>query len=508
MIDIEKGQRRFEKAEEVIDYVCNMPPSEKEKEEEVIEYTPEDPDFVRRGYFQSLLRTSNTLFELLEKSLSEGVGLEVVKFTDSPGPVNYTPIEPIPPEILEEFILKGKEMRENLSEDSPLEDLAEWEGKFLEAVSSLPGLKGASFVRQAQGQNLASFAIAELPKIKKAGKVVSKIPRDLMETLSHSKGDTLKYIEDPEILNNIRERQTEGKLLAGTLEGLSQNTAYFKALTIALGQTLAEQSRLYNTEGSLTGVREIVEERFGSEVKVEEVRPLIIKKKGGGVDIENRRPPYIFVFYEDLASKMRGGRKPRGGEIDPEGKNKPSRGGKDAKIIREYLEELSHKQYLLDCGKDKRGRQILTGVPFLIKVRSFYLDYKEVGCLVCLSPQYSATARGYVSLRPDIIQKLGGPHQKDITMALLDFLATAKGIEKGGKTLRKRKSELLDLIATGKNYKGRPGLREADFQEAVQKIMNTDLISRYTEEEGGTGEIMSVFYFNPNYTKGRGELPL
>ena len=337
--------------------------------------------------------------------------------------------------------------------------------------------------------SLSSFALGEIEKIRKRPKPERiPVPKDLMDTQIHSVGDTLEYITDPETLEQIKELQSKGKLLAGTLEGLSGGEAYLKSFTIALAQTLNEQSKYYQTEGDLSGVKRIIEARFSGEVQV--IKDSDVPIKGGGT--EKRPHPYILAIYEDLASKMRG-----------KGKK---RGGKDAIQIRDYIESLSGKQYLLDGGKDKRGRRLLAGVHFLICVARFYIDGKEVGCLLCLSPQFSKTLRKYTSVRADTIQLIGGGRQKDITMYLLDLLLYVRGTDRGN-IWKKNKEDLLSQIATSEKYKGRPKLREEHFKEAIQKVKDSGLILDYREESSSWGEAISVFKFNPHYSKGEEESP-
>ena len=337
--------------------------------------------------------------------------------------------------------------------------------------------------------SLSSFAMGEIEKIRKRPKPERiPVPKDLMDTQIHSVGDTLEYITDPETLKQIKEYQSKGKLLAGTLEGLSGGDAYLKSFTIALAQTLNEQSKYYQTEGDLSGVKGLIEEKFGEEVQI--IKDSDVPIKGGGT--EKRPHPYILVSYEDLASKMRG-----------KGKK---RGGKDAVQIRDYIESLSGKQYLLDGGRDKRGRQLLSGVPFLIRLQYFYIDGKEVGCLLCLSPQFSKTLRKYTSVRADTIQLIGGGKQKDITMSLLDLLLYVRGTDRGN-IWKKNKEDLLSKIATSEKYKGRPKLREEHFKEAIQKVKDSGLILDYREESSSWGEAISVFKFNPHYSKGEEESP-
>lgn len=317
-----------------------------------------------------------------------------------------------------------------------------------------------------------------------------RISKDLIDTQTHSVGDTLEYIQDPKVKADILKKQAEGKLLAGTLEGLSGGGAYLKSFTIALAHTLNEQSKYYKTEEDYSGVpRNLIPDIFGEDVEIQKEASLPVKiQRGEKIEIvqEKRKFPYILVSYEDLASKMRG-----------KGKK---RGGKDSEHIREYIESLSGKVYLLDKGKDSRGKQILIGVPFLVRELYIYREGREVGCLLRLNPQFSRTLRGYTSLRADTIQLIGGGRQKDITMSLLDLLLYVRGADRGY-IWRKNKDSLLSQIATSRRYLRQKGEREVDFREAVQKCKDSGLITDYQEEKSSTGETISVFRFNPYYNK-------
>lgn len=316
-----------------------------------------------------------------------------------------------------------------------------------------------------------------------------RISKDLIDTQTHSVGDTLEYIQDPTVKADILKKQAEGKLLAGTLEGLSGGGAYLKSFTIALAHTLNEQSKYYKTEEDYSGVpRNLIPDIFGEDVEIKKEASLPVKiQRGEKIEIvqEKRKFPYILVSYEDLASKMRG-----------KGKK---RGGKDSEHIREYIESLSGKVYLLDKGKD-RGKQLLIGVPFLVRELYIYREGREVGCLLRLNPQFSRTLRGYTSLRADTIQLIGGGRQKDITMSLLDLLLYVRGADRGY-IWRKNKDSLLSQIATSRRYLRQKGEREVDFREAVQKCKDSGLITDYQEEKSSTGETISVFRFNPYYNK-------
>ena len=86
-------------------------------------------------------------------------------------------------------------------------------------------------------------------------------------------------------------------------------------------------------------------------------------------------------------------------------------------------------------------------------------------------------------------------------MNLLDLLLYVRGTERGEESLwRKDKESLLAQIATSKRYTRQKAEMERDFQEAVQKIKDSLLILDYREERSPSG-LVSVFKFNPNYSK-------
>ena len=327
-------------------------------------------------------------------------------------------------------------------------------------------------------------ALAELKKLSDLKVSRIEFPRDLMKTQTHSVGDTLQYIKDPKKKEHIQRLQKDGKLLAGTLEGLSGGSAYLKSFTIALAQTLNEQSKYYKTEGDLSGLPlSYIHEIFGDGVEVvESYQPIPVMKKGQLLQ-ENRKLPFVLISYEAIAKKMKG-----------EGKKV---GGQDIKFVEDYINSLSGKQYLFCIGEDS-----VLGVPFLTKSLIIYRGTtgKEVGCLVSLSPQFSKSIGGYTSLRGDTLQKIGGGRQKDITMNLLDLLLYVRGTNKEENTWKKVKEELLSQIGTSKRYIRQKGELERDFREAVQKVKDSGLILGYREDSGVKGKV-SVFTFNPDYLK-------
>ena len=348
--------------------------------------------------------------------------------------------------------------------------------------------------------------LGELRRIAQASKPGQvRIPKDFMQIQTYSKGDTLNFVRDPETRKTIERLQSQGKLLSGTLEGLSGGEAYLKSFIIALAQTLNEQSKYYKTEGKLSGVpRDLIPEIFGEDAKIKEADSISLPvevKKNGGTEIldEVRTFPYIIVSYEDLASKLRG-----------EGKQ---RGGKDALQIREYIESLEGKQYLIE-GKKVNGRPYVYGIKLLSKDLVIYRgdkrdpegELKEVGCLLRLSSQFSDTIRGYTGVRADTIPKIGGGKQKPLTMSLLDLLLYVRGTDPDG-VWKKNKEDLLSQVATSVRYKTHPKDRERDFLEAVEKVKKCGLILHYKEEKSPGGETLSVFAFNPHYSRGEDESP-
>ena len=324
----------------------------------------------------------------------------------------------------------------------------------------------------------------ELKKLSQVKVAQAQVSKDLMETQIKSAGDTLALIPNERDREHIKKLQKQGKLLHGTLEGLSGGSAYFKVFTIALAQTLNEQSKFYQNDREGVPV-DLVGKFIGGEVDVE--------KTSFTIKNEKRKTPFVLVSYEELAKKIKGS----------------VRGGKDIEDIKNYIDSLKDKYYLLDMG-DHYG-----GVPYITKVLTIFAKNtgKELGCVLNLSPQYSYTTRGYSAVRADTIQLLGGGQQRDITMNLVETLLYVRGV---GKEYRIKKEELLQKIATGKRYITHKKDREEHFREAIQKAINAKILLGGVEKKGGLkgyreernpgGEIISVFTFNPDYLKGE-EIP-
>ena len=170
-------------------------------------------------------------------------------------------------------------------------------------------------------------------------------------------------------------------------------------------------------------------------------------------------------------------------------------GGKDIEYTKDYIEELSGKEYLLD-----RGGNHIIGVRFLNKLMTIYTKDRgtEVGCLLQLSPQFSKSMGGYTGLRSDTIQLLGGGKQKDITMDLFDLLIYYRGIP--GNVYRVSKKELLSRYESKPTYMSGVAIRrtklEKDFQDSIEKIKGAKVITKYKEEKTPGGEVVSVFTFS------------
>lgn len=316
-------------------------------------------------------------------------------------------------------------------------------------------------------------AISELKKIAKSKKSSQiQVSKDIWKAQINSVGDTLAYVEDESQKNHIRDLQKRGKLLAGTLEGLSGGSAQLKVFTIALARTLNEQSKYYKTEEDWSGVpKNLIPAIMGEDVEIEKKDPVIGKEK--------RPYPYILVSYEDMAKKMS-----KTGKIA---------GGKYTEYIKDYIEELSGKEYLLDSGNQ------IVGIRFLNKLMTIYTKDRgtEIGCLLQLSPQFSKSMGGYTGLRSDTIQLLGGGKQKDITMDLFDLLIYYRGIPGG--VYRVSKKELLSRYESKPTYMSGKAIRRTklknNFQTAIEKIKDAKVITEYKEERIPGGEVVSVFYF-------------
>ena len=189
---------------------------------------------------------------------------------------------------------------------------------------------------------------------------------------------------------------------------------------------------------------------------------------------------------------------------------------KDPKTGKEktaYIPGLLGREILIE------GEKSIVGVPYMSKIFSLYpkdSPDKEVGIAVQLSPLFAQTLKfGYTGIRSDTIQRLGGV-PKEITTNLFYYLAYNRGVptQKGRKVgeFPRIKRDLLSELSEGiDSYKKNPGRREADFQDAVRKMIDAKILlpgksktglRGYREEKNPTGEILSVFVYNPDYLKG------
>ena len=388
---------------------------------------------------------------------------------------------------LDYYIQKGEKAREYISrmknsisgENISIKDIEVFRNSMKDVLEEFISLMEEEEIKKNKGvQRIKaefSSAISELQKIEKSKKSSQiQVSKDIWKAQINSAGDTLSYIEKESTKKHILALQKKGKLLAGTLEGLSGGSAQLKVFTIALARTLNEQSKYYKTEEDWSGVpTKLIPAIMGEDVEIEKKDPVIGKEK--------RPYPYILVSYEDMAKKMS-----KTGKIA---------GGKYTEYIKNYIEELSGKEYLLDMG----GNQII-GVRFLNKLMTIYSKDRgtEVGCLLQLSPQFSKSMGGYTGLRSDTIQLLGGGKQKDITMDLFDLLIYHRGLPGG--VYRVPKKLLLSRYESKPTYLDRGSIRrvklEKDFQYSIEKIKGAKVITKYKEEKKPGGEVVSVFFFS------------
>ena len=385
--------------------------------------------------------------------------------------------------------------------------------------------------RQAPPQE-SSNALEELKKLSKIpplGQI--NISKDLVSSEFTSVGDILE-IGTEEEKKTIENLQKKGKLLFGTMEGLSGGTAFFKSVSIALAKILNEQSNYYNhPDGQrdklggrlLSGVpMDKIREIFGESAKLEKLDSIRTPKVNG----EDRPFPFIILSYERLARELSKTGKITGGkdiesvrlyinggyrefETDP-------KTGQRVPVKSSYVPGVTSKKYPISNGK---GGFIF--VPFVVnefEIVDTSRKDPEVGCLLRLSPQYAKTLRGYTALRGDTIQRIGGGRQKDITMDLISFLVFSRNT---APVLRKLKGEILSKYENRPTYKGRPGKLETHFKEAIQKSIDAKILLPGTDKKGNLlgyreelnsgGEYVCVFNYNPEYLKGeeitRGDLP-
>jgi hypothetical protein len=354
--------------------------------------------------------------------------------------------------------------------------------------------------------------LSSLPSLEKIS-----ISKDLVTSEFTPGGDILE-IGTEEEKRKIRELQRRGKLLFGTMEGLSGGSAFFKSVSIALAKILNKQSQYYNPDGKgdrrgdhrLSGVpRDRIREVFGESAKLEKS----LNSPTTGINGEGRDFPFILLSYEELAKEVSKTGKISGGkDIESirlyinggyrEFTTDPKTGNK-VPVKSSYVPGITSKKYPVSNG---RGGFLY--IPFVVNEGEIVDTTRkdpEVGCILRLSPQYSKTLRGYTALRSDTIQLIGGGRQKDITMDLLSYLAHSRNTTP---VLRKLKSDILSRYENRGNYrdpktgKRRVSKLEAHFKEAIQKSIEAKILQEYKEEITSGGEIICVFTYNPDYLKG------
>ena len=366
-----------------------------------------------------------------------------------------------------------------------------------------------------------------LSKLPSLGQI--NLPKDLVSSYFTTGVDVLEVGTEAD-RKKIDSLKKEGKLLFGSLEGLSGGTAFFKAFSIALAKILNEQSKYYHPEEDkgdhkgghlLSGVpRDRVKEIFGATAKLEGLDK--VEKQGSPViKGEKRDFSFILLSYERLARELSktgtisGGkdiefirRYINGGYLEFE---KDPKTGERKPVKSSYIPGVSSKKYPISNGG---GGFVF--VPYVVNEAEIVDSSRkdpEVGCLLRLSPQYARTLRGYTALRGDTIQLIGGGRQKEITMDILSFLVFSRNT---APVLRKRKTEILSQYENRPTYKDpgtgwrRTSKLEAHFREAIQKAISAKILlpdpDGYKEETNSGGETICVFTFNPDYLKGE-ELP-
>ena len=395
----------------------------------------------------------------------------------------------------------------------------------------VPTPGGRKVLLEFHTQRPESTSLRELKKLLKAPKPGSIIiQRDIVKSQIESVGDILEIGSDRE-KKLIEKLQMEGKLLFGSMEGLSGGDAYFKSFSIALAKILNEQVRYYQTEKDWRGVpEELITKIWGESAEIE-------KESGDSVPVakpkeridhltiqgEDRPFPYVLLSYRRLAEVMSKTGKVSGGE-DIKGIKRYINGGytefeEDPKtgmkrpVKSSYVQGLVSKKYPVSTG----GNTIIF-LPLIVnegEIVDLTKKDPEVGCILRLSPQYSRGVKlNYVSFRSDTFQLIGGGKQRDITMDLLIFLVNARGVKDrttGQDTLKVNKTELLARYKDKPTYSGRPGKLKNHFKEAVQKAIDAKILLPgedrsgrlygYREEKNTRGEVFSIFVFNPDYLK-------
>ena len=291
-----------------------------------------------------------------------------------------------------------------------------------------------------------------------------QIPRNILSPGVEGEDLLNRSLEEKE-RENIIKLQERGKLLGATTAGLSGGGARFKKFKLMICKTLADQSR-GNARRQLTGIPEEEIKEIESSFSVPAP---VFWGKGG----KRKEMPYpvILLKYDDAIKTM-------------EGRESSSIGGKDRQEFREYFNEIKEKHYLRDVGGYYAGVKLF---PLTYPLYS-KLSGEEIGCIAILSPDFTLSLQTFAKADANILVKLRGK-QKDITMNLLEFLLYNQCSEK---ICRVPKRDVIRSIRS-KEYKKNPQRLEEDYKEAVKKMIEAGVISKY--EETGEPEIIAVFSY-------------
>lgn len=259
---------------------------------------------------------------------------------------------------------------------------------------------------------------------------------------------------------------------------------------IALAQTFHEQSDSFKKEGKDYSKR--IETKSGKEKKVD-----FGSKRGVNETIKRYFPkltavespfggtyPYILLDIAEFTKLVNGTRGEAG-----------SASGVDKMEVKDTLQQLAGKEIWTTIG-NLRGSSKLLSIEH--KLKSEEGQKKEYWLLALRPIFYEAIERDYIQLRADTLKRLKGK-QKDITMKLFWILVEHRSYNK--KSFEKSKRELLAEIATIERYKKNKSILKANFEEAINKMKELELITEYTERDGANGELISVFKYNRNYLR-------
>ena len=358
------------------------------------------------------------------------------------------------------------------------------EGHTISEVPTPKGKKETPYIKlseqKPEGKGMGEVALEIMNEISNYPSSTTRLPKDFAKALTVSGGEVRNLIKDEAKVGEIERDNESNELINGTKIGLMGLDGYTISLIIALAETLNEQDRYFRTGNKLIGAKEWLREKYGDTMAI-----------SGSVELngENREYPYIIVLYEALAAKMRGAGK--------------TRGGKDAKIVRDKIKKLQDKFYIIPDGVAPNGDKLVREVRYINIPENIAIHKKsgkrvEIGCIIRLSPQLSQAGEvAYKSIGGGIIQAIGGAQQSAITWNLILKLIWARGI---GKVLSKNKGVLLDELATGSYSELSKAKKEKLLKEALGKAKMAGIITGYKFRGEGEKECID-FYFNMNYIK-------